>query len=64
LTLASPSDTEHRGVNALRVKMNRYQANGARVGWLPLPAERAKEIWRGAKLINRIIETHPSHWLA
>ncbi|MBM5818445.1 MAG: Uma2 family endonuclease [Cyanobacteria bacterium K_Offshore_surface_m2_239] len=43
---ASPSDTGPRGVTALRHKMARYQANGARLGWLLLPEERAVEIWR------------------
>jgi hypothetical protein len=26
--------------------MDQYQANGARLGWLLLPEERAVEIWR------------------
>ena len=38
--LASP-----RGVSALRQKMASYQANGARLGWLLLPHERAVELW-------------------
>jgi Uma2 family endonuclease len=38
--LASP-----RGVSALRQKMAAYQANGARLGWLLLPHERAVEVW-------------------
>jgi hypothetical protein len=29
--------------------MDRYQANGARLGWLLLPQERAVEIWRGGQ---------------
>jgi Uma2 family endonuclease len=29
--------------------MAQYQANGARLGWLLLPAERAVEIWRGGE---------------
>ena len=45
--LASPSDEGPRGVSALRRKMDLYQANGARLGWLLLPEERAVEIWRG-----------------
>ena len=45
--LASPSDDGPRGVSALRRKMDLYQANGARLGWLLLPEERAVEIWRG-----------------
>jgi len=43
--LASPSDEPPRGVSALRRKMATYQANGARLGWLLLPEERAVEIW-------------------
>ena len=43
--LASPSDEGPRGVSALRRKMASYQANGARLGWLLLPEERAVEIW-------------------
>jgi Uma2 family endonuclease len=47
--LASPSDEGPRGVSALRRKMNLYQANGARLGWLLLPEQRAVEIWRGGQ---------------
>ena len=47
--LVSPSDEGPRGVTALRRKMAQYQANGARLGWLLLPAERAVEIWRGGE---------------
>jgi Uma2 family endonuclease len=47
IELASPSDEGPRGITALRHKMDRYQANGARLGWLLLPQERAVEIWRG-----------------
>jgi Uma2 family endonuclease len=43
--LASPSDEGPRGVTALRQKMELYRRNGARIGWLLLPAERAVEIW-------------------
>jgi Uma2 family endonuclease len=43
--LASPSDEGPRGVSALRQKMAAYQANGARLGWLLLPHERAVEVW-------------------
>ena len=46
---AGPSDAGPRGVTALRHKMGRYQANGARLGWLLLPEERAVEIWRGGQ---------------
>jgi Uma2 family endonuclease len=44
--LASPSDAGPRGTAALRHKMDLYQANGARLGWLLLPHDRAVEIWR------------------
>ena len=44
--LASPSDEGPRGVNALRQKMKLYRRNGAQLGWLLLPSERAVEIWR------------------
>jgi len=47
--LVSPSDEGPRGVTALRRKMDQYQANGARLGWLLLPQERAVEIWRGGQ---------------
>jgi len=43
--LASPSDDGPRSVAALRSKMQRYQANGARLGWLLLPEEQAVELW-------------------
>ena len=43
--LASPTDEGPCGVSALRRKMASYQANGARLGWLLLPEERAVEIW-------------------
>lgn len=46
LELASSSDEGPRGVTALRRKMDLYQANGARLGWLLVPEERAVEIWR------------------
>ena len=47
--LASPSDEGPRGVSALRQKMAAYQANGARLGWLLLPHERAVEVWGPAE---------------
>jgi Uma2 family endonuclease len=43
--LVSPSDEGPRGPTALRQKMAAYQRNGARLGWLLIPAERAVEIW-------------------
>lgn len=49
IELASPSDEGPHGITALRRKMEQYQANGARLGWLLLPQERAVEIWRGGQ---------------
>jgi Uma2 family endonuclease len=49
IELASPSDEGPRSVSALRRKMEQYQANGARLGWLLLPQERAVEIWRSGQ---------------
>jgi Uma2 family endonuclease len=43
--LASPSDEGPRGLTTLRQKMAAYQRNGARLGWLLIPAEQAVEIW-------------------
>lgn len=43
--LVSPSDGGPRGAKALREKMGAYVANGARLGWLLFPEERAVEIW-------------------
>ena len=43
--LATPSDEGPRSLNALRQKMADYQRNGALLGWLLIPAERAVEIW-------------------
>ena len=52
IKLASTSDEGRRGVAALRRKMDLYQANGVRLGWLLLPHELAEglgldleEIW-------------------
>ena len=42
---ASPSDQGPRAVAALRQKMAAYQANGAQLGWLLIPEERAVEVW-------------------
>jgi len=35
-------------LHALRQKMAAYQRNGARLGWLILPEERAVEVWPSA----------------
>jgi Uma2 family endonuclease len=43
---ASASDSGPLGLAALRQKMERYQANGALLGWLLRPEERTVEIWR------------------
>ena len=47
--LASATDEGPRGLTALRRKMETYQANGAQLGWLLLPEQRAVEIWRGGQ---------------
>ncbi|WP_094556698.1 Uma2 family endonuclease [Synechococcus sp. 1G10] len=52
--LASPGDDGPRGLSALRKKMAAYQANGARLGWLLLPDERAVEIWPASGQPQRI----------
>ena len=61
--LASPSDEEPRGVAALRQKMASYQRNGARLGWLLLPDERAVEVWPSSgdpqRLENPAVLTAP-----
>ena len=49
IELASPNDESPRGVTALRRKMALFQSNGAQLGWLLLPQERAVEIWRGGQ---------------
>ena len=46
LELVSPSDEGPRGGEALRRKMAAYLANGARLGWLLFPQQRAVEIWQ------------------
>ncbi|MCP9886727.1 Uma2 family endonuclease [Cyanobium sp. ATX 6A2] len=50
--LASASDEGPRGLSALRRKMDAYLANGAQLGWLLLPEERAVEIWRAGAGAN------------
>jgi Uma2 family endonuclease len=44
--LASPSDDGPRGAEALRRRLTAYLANGAQLGWLLYPEQRAVEIWR------------------
>ncbi|MEB3361034.1 MAG: Uma2 family endonuclease [Synechococcaceae cyanobacterium] len=48
IELASASDAGPRGAEALRRKMGLYQANGALLGWLLFPEQRAVEIWPAA----------------
>lgn len=45
IELASASDAGPRGAEALRRKVALYQANGAQLGWLLFPEQRAVEIW-------------------
>jgi hypothetical protein len=42
---ASPSDEGPHGFTALRQNMAAYQRNGAQLGWLLIPQERAAEVW-------------------
>jgi Uma2 family endonuclease len=44
--LVSPSDGGGRGAQALRRKLAAYLANGAQLGWLLFPDQRAVELWR------------------
>jgi Uma2 family endonuclease len=46
IELASPSDAGPRGESALRRKLTAYLANGAQLGWLLFPEQRAVEVWR------------------
>jgi len=43
--LASPSVEGPCALTALRSKMAAYQANGARLGWLLIPHQKAVEVW-------------------
>ena len=45
IELASASDAGPRGSEALRRTMALYQADGAQLGWLLFPEQRAVEIW-------------------
>lgn len=54
--LASASDEGPRGGGALRAKMDRYRANGARLGWLLLPEERVAEVWRCGQEVPERLE--------
>ena len=44
--LVSASDEGPRGAEALRRKMAAYLANGAQLGWLLFPEQKALEIWQ------------------
>ena len=44
--LGSPSDEAASGSEALRRKMAAYLTNGAQLGWLLFPQQRAVEIWQ------------------
>ncbi len=44
--LVSPSDEGPCGAEALRSKLAAYLANGAQLGWLLFPEQRAVEVWR------------------
>jgi Uma2 family endonuclease len=44
--LVGASDDGPRGAEALRRKLAAYLANGAQLGWLLFPEQRAVEIWR------------------
>ncbi|MEI8249695.1 MAG: Uma2 family endonuclease [Synechococcus sp. ELA057] len=46
IELASPSDEGPRGLTALRRKLASFLTNGARLGWLIIPEQRAVEIWQ------------------
>ena len=52
--LASPTDDGPRGLTALRQKMAAYQRNGALLGWLLIPEERAVEVWPSAGSSSRL----------
>ena len=54
--LASASDEGPRGLTALHQKMAAYQGNGARLGWLWIPEQRAVEIWEDQGQAPRRIE--------
>ncbi|MBD2550545.1 Uma2 family endonuclease [Microcystis elabens FACHB-917] len=52
--LASPLDEGPRGAEALRRKLDAYLANGAQLGWLLFPEQRAVEIWRPGAAPERL----------
>jgi Uma2 family endonuclease len=56
IELVSPSDQGPRGAEALRRKMALYQANGAQLGWLLFPEQRAVEIWQASPAAGAPLE--------
>lgn len=64
MEITSPSDDGPRGVSALRQKMSDYIRNGARLGWLLLPSERAVEIWRSGIPASEAQRRAPASQLA
>lgn len=50
----STSDGGPRGSEALRRKLAAYLANGAQLGWLLFPEQRAVELWRPGAEPQRI----------
>jgi Uma2 family endonuclease len=57
--LVSASDEGPRGAEALRRKMAAYLANGAQLGWLLFPEQKAVEIWQadaGSEPVPRRLE--------
>jgi Uma2 family endonuclease len=58
IELASPSDDGPRGKTALRRKLAAYLANGARLGWLLFPEQRAVEVWRAGDRAAELRQEH------
>ena len=61
--LASPSDEGPWGLSALRRTMADYQRNGARMGWLLFPEERAVEVWTATGSPQRLDQIEPDRHL-
>ncbi len=59
--LASPSDEGPSGLNRLRRKMAACQRDGARLGWLLMPTERAVELWGPLAECDLALTTHGLH---
>jgi Uma2 family endonuclease len=58
--LVSASDGGPRGIQALRRKMATYLANGARLGWLLMPQQRAVELWQAGADASAPLENQRS----